>query len=103
MSTFTEWLEQYRTAILPIKDKAEAGGPRSNGLYERYDNAYNEHLEELHNMVLDADAKKLDAVDALLAAAERAVEAANHPEDFVEGNAAYQDLIAAAAKAKGGA
>lgn len=67
---YQSWLEHYETAIEPIKTKAEASdGSASDAAFEEYDNLYNEHLEDLHQMVR-TDSAKLDAADELIVALE---------------------------------
>ena len=50
---------------------------------------------------LEANTRLIAAAPELLAACTRAVVAAENPEDFIEGNAAYEALGAAIAKATG--
>jgi len=52
---YTEWLEVYNEDVLPLRSKADEG----EGSYSGYDEAYNEHLEGLHDLVRE-DAVLLD-------------------------------------------
>lgn len=45
-----DWLATYSNDVRPLRAKADAG----TASYDAYDNAYNEHLENLHRLVESA-------------------------------------------------
>lgn len=62
-----------------------------------------EHCDnEAQTRECEANARLIAAAPDLLAACQRAVRAAENPEDFIEGSAAYENLKAAILKATEG-
>lgn len=47
LQSLRDWSDQYETNVLPLREDAD----NNNGSYEPYDDAYNQHLEHLHELV----------------------------------------------------
>ena len=67
--TFTEWVNHYECNILPLREDAD----NDCGEYHEFDDAYNTHLEELHEMIRERSSL-LDAAPEMLAMLERVTE-----------------------------